>query len=164
MLSAVVQMLREVRDVSSELKLATINLCALAFPDIQPWQVQEQCLEVETGASQRTQSELTDVYYVYLCRLLNPAEGHEAARRDASLVKEWCELSVRKTDNGTLSERPNRLSNFDSIASRTTSTALSFKRDLVHLLGLGMEAKKYDLALDLGELLVIDLSRSLVVF
>lgn len=43
------------------------------------------------------------------------------------------------------------MSNFYAVASRTSSQYLSYKRDLVHLMRLSMEANEIDLALDLGE-------------
>ena len=112
-----------------------------------------------------------DLYYTYLSQLLDPVEGHEFARRDSSLVmvsfverhfsffsvgqyvpiscpfpsQEWCKLSTA----GSIDR--DRVNNFYQVASRTSSTHLSFRRDLLALLDMSMSMKEYDLALELGK-------------
>lgn len=87
MLSAVIQMLWDIQNVSLEMKQATIDLCASAYPDIRPWQVREQCVGDFISIPSARQCALDDVYYLYLSHLLNPQDGHDAARKDLSLVK-----------------------------------------------------------------------------
>lgn len=87
-----------------------------------------------------TELELADLYYTYLTLLLHPTEGHDGARHDSSLVKEYCTLSVKK-----------QKTNFLQVASRTSSNHLAYVRDLPYLLKLSMDASEFDLALDLGK-------------
>jgi hypothetical protein len=63
------------------------NLCVVAYPDVQPWQVRNACLgpTLENGPGMARAAE-EDFYYTYLSQLLDPVEGHEFARRDSSLV------------------------------------------------------------------------------
>ena len=61
-------------------KQAIIDLCAAAYPDIRPWQVESACGDGPSSGSD-------NLYYIYLSQLLHPIDGHDAARRDAVLVK-----------------------------------------------------------------------------
>lgn len=86
MLSAVVQRLRGLsKENSPELRQATIDLCASAYPDVQPWQVQKQCRPFPK--TDQENKELADLYYTYLSLLLHSMDGHESARRNSDLVK-----------------------------------------------------------------------------
>ena len=80
--------------MKAERRRLIISLCVSAYPDLQPWQVKKACLEKSSqsvvGAETRkhcTDECLTELYYTYLSQLLNPLEGHEAARHDGNLVK-----------------------------------------------------------------------------
>lgn len=99
MLSAVIQMLWDIQNVSLEMKQATIDLCASAYPDIRPWQVREQCVGDFISIPSARQCALDDVYYLYLSHLLNPQDGHDAARKDLSLVKVYQLCHLRKKKN-----------------------------------------------------------------
>jgi hypothetical protein len=57
-----------------------IDLCAAAYPDIRPWQVESACSSCHEGRS-------NNLYYLYLSHLLHPIDGHDLARRDDQLVK-----------------------------------------------------------------------------
>lgn len=181
MLSVVLKMLKEVKNefVSSHW-LTTIDLCASAYPDVRPWQVRQCCLtSIKSGVTDEMQKKLDDLYYLYLSQLLHPTDGHDSARRDGLLVKvsvsscfrafspmisthlipfryypskEWCELSVRQSDNGTFADRAyDRQKNFFAVASRTSSDHLAYTRNLELLLTLCGDLDDSDLALDVGK-------------
>lgn len=81
MMSAILQLLQGIlKEKTFERKQAIIDLCAAAYPDIRPWQVESACDEAHSSGS-------NNLYYVYLSQLLHPIDGHDAARRDAVLVK-----------------------------------------------------------------------------
>lgn len=136
MLSVLVQRLLGMASLHTDQYLVTIDLCAAAFPDVQPWQVRQACIggfevPVEDHTALMTRDKtLIDLYYIYLSHLMHPTEGHEIPRHDVELVKvsgrwnhrdlgafhctdnalsiiqEWCELSILQLDYGTLKERP----------------------------------------------------------
>ena len=71
-----------------------VNLCAAAYPDIQPWQVRRACLEpnnktpIGFDPNKAVPAEtLNEHFYTYLSQLLHPLEGHDVARHDLCLVK-----------------------------------------------------------------------------
>jgi hypothetical protein len=70
---------------SPDLRQATIDLCAAAYPDVQPWQVRKQCLPESENIEQVLY--LTDLYYTYLTLLLHAIDGHSTAWKDSDLVK-----------------------------------------------------------------------------
>jgi hypothetical protein len=131
------------------------DLCVSAYPDVQPWQVRKACLAPPRQTLDDLErkpicsdTEMETLYYTYMSHLLNPLDGHEDARHDADLVKEYCEWSVG------IAPRPNnnreRLKNFIAIASRSSIQYRRYRRDLVMLLDLSMIVGKEDLSLDLG--------------
>lgn len=145
MLSAVMRRIRDIRSTpSAERRKATINLCYQAYPDLRPWQVKKECIGTTNPLDEKsgTEKELANLYYSYLSLLLHPTDGHEGARHDPALVKEYCILSIEGTKRRT---------KFLQVASRTSSDHLAFTRDLPLLLKLSMDAKEFDLALDLGK-------------
>jgi hypothetical protein len=93
MLSAVVQRLHLIQDMTPDRRLPTIDLCASAYPDVRPWQVKKECLLHSEGTaltasiSKDLKEELDDLYYTYLSLLLHPFDGHDTARHDPSLVQ-----------------------------------------------------------------------------
>lgn len=88
MLSAVVHLLYGIhKETSRERKRAIIDLAAAAYPDVRPWQAKKACTISQTGIPQSRQEEMNGWYYSYLTLLLHPTDGHDAARRDPSLVK-----------------------------------------------------------------------------
>jgi hypothetical protein len=92
---------------------------------------------------------MEDLYYLYLSHLLNPLDGHEAARHNADLVKEFCEWSVGIKPRP--SKNSKRFDNFYNIASRSQIQHKRYRRDLMMLLELCMIINKDDLSLDLGK-------------
>jgi hypothetical protein len=94
-LSAVVSKLSIVRyETKAERRRVLINLCMSAYPDIQPWQLREACLEPPSPANSDaeikkpcTEECLRKLFYEYLSMLLHPVDGHDDARRDSNLVK-----------------------------------------------------------------------------
>jgi hypothetical protein len=155
MLSAVLHLLYNIHNpLMRERRISIVDLCVSSFPDIRPWQVKKAC-NISDGDGNSfadpSQMEFDDLYYVYLSQLLHPTEGHDAARHDPSLVEEWCKLSIHQVDNGTLDDRSfDRMANFLSVASTDSSRHLAFHRDLELLLGLAMEIKQHDLALEIA--------------
>lgn len=75
--------------------LATIDMCASSYPDLQPWQVRRVCMSrndeelVANGShhSEDHKNDLEDLYYIYLTQLLHPMDGHDLARKDNVLVR-----------------------------------------------------------------------------
>jgi hypothetical protein len=85
MLSTIVERLQSIKNgFEPDMWLSTIDLCAAAYPDVQPWQVQAECSGLDGGEHKE---ELQDLYYIYLTQLLHPMDGHELARRDRDLVR-----------------------------------------------------------------------------
>lgn len=156
-LSAVLQFLTGIRyNMKAEKRKAVRDLCVSAYPDIQPWQVRKACLDPPRQALDalerrpaNSDEEMENLYYTYMSHLLNPLDGHEDARHDAELVKEYCEWSIG------IAPRPNnrreRLKNFIAIASRSSIQYKRYRRDLLVLLDQSMIIGKEDLALDLGK-------------
>jgi len=91
MLSAIVQRLHDLcKQFVLDQWLTTIDRCAAAYPDLQPWQVKKVCLHQgldDTSHQKKMRKKLDDLYYMYLSQLLHPIDGHEAARRSPPLVK-----------------------------------------------------------------------------
>lgn len=154
MLSAVMQRLKLLKQESSpDMRQAAIDLCASAYPDVQPWQVQIQCRPV--SGSVEEMKILSDLYYSYLSLLLHPLDGHETARRNVDLVNNWCELSVEKLEDDDVKKPMEFKSNFLAVASLASSTHKAYQRDLVLLLKLSMRINETDLVLDLGKKTVL---------
>lgn len=67
------------------------GLCVSAYPDTQPWQVRLACLDVAVPDDETRKpcepEAMKELYYKYLSSLLDPIEGHDAARHNADLVK-----------------------------------------------------------------------------
>jgi hypothetical protein len=131
-------------------------MCVSAFPDIDPWQVRQACVDSPqtSGESPCSDECMEDLYYSYLSHLLNPLDGHEGARHDAELVKEYCEWSVGIKPR--LSKNPKRLDNFYNVASRSQIQHRRYRRDLLMLLELSMIVNKDDLSLDIGKRTAIE--------
>lgn len=143
------QRLRDIRAAKPERRRATINLCYQAYPDLRPWQVKKECHgSLKQDMVSAADTELSELYYTYLDLLLHPTDGHDGARHDPALVKEFCTLSVK----GISTDRSRR-NNFLRVASKTSSDHLAYSRHLPMLLKLSMEAAEFDLALDLGKYL-----------
>ncbi|GAX28159.1 hypothetical protein FisN_6Lh015 [Fistulifera solaris] len=149
MLSAFVERLHTIQgeklDGSSR---KIVDLCASAYPDLQPWQVKKQCIVADGSKFQRP---LLDLFYTYLTDLLHPIDGQDAAKRDNYLVNEWCQLSIQflqEMDDETNEAKEYKM-HFMAVASRTSSTHVMYKRDLIVLLDFAMEINETDLALDL---------------
>jgi hypothetical protein len=149
-----------------------VDLCASAYPDLQPWQVKKQCIVADGSKFQRP---LLDLFYTYLTNLLHPIDGQDLAKRDIHLVnvsestgfllfaqnaslkeylrlQEWCHLSIQflqEMDDETKQAKEYKM-HFMAVASRASSTHVMYKRDLMTLLAFAMEINETDLALDLG--------------
>ncbi|VEU39947.1 unnamed protein product [Pseudo-nitzschia multistriata] len=152
-LSALLQCLKGVRfELEEERRKILRDMCVSAYPDIQSWQVRDACLSLPKIDSNETREHSSDdtmeaLYYSYLSHLLNPVDGHESARQDLNLVKEFCEWSV-----GVLPRKEKKITcmeNFLNVASPSSSLHNSYRRDLMMLLNLSMTIENHDLALDL---------------
>ena len=157
-LSAVVQRLQELRgEKSPDQRSVTIHLCASAYPDVRPWQVDRECRGLWKRQSETSSkdADFHNLYYNYLTFLLHPTEGQEGAKLDAALVLEWTEMSARGclelTKQKKYTDANERKKNFFSVASKASSDHLSYTRDLISLLSLSMEMEEFILALDLGK-------------
>ena len=132
-------------EADKDQRLVTIQLCASAYPDIQPWQVHLQC-----------GSHHAILYYTYLCYLLHPSDGHDRARYEATLVLEWVDLSAQGFLGTTSPQETNKIverqRNFNTVVSTASSDHLRYKRDLSAFLDITMKFKQYLLALDLGKI------------
>lgn len=154
-LSAVLQFLAGIRYENSEDRRKVVrDLCVSAYPDILPWMVQKACLPSLRSSLDAVvtriacpDSIMEGIYYMYLTHLLNPLDGHDAARYDVELVEEWCKWSVGILPNPH--KDPERLKNFFLVASRSSIQYKRYRRDLMMLLELTMIIGKIDLALDL---------------
>lgn len=84
MLSSILERLHSLKNsFVPDMWLATIDLCAASYPDVQPWQVRAVCVDQENDRKM----ELEDIYYIYLSQLLHPMDGHDAARKNRDLVR-----------------------------------------------------------------------------
>uniref|UniRef100_A0A7S4JXR0 Nuclear pore complex protein Nup85 n=1 Tax=Odontella aurita TaxID=265563 RepID=A0A7S4JXR0_9STRA len=155
MLSALLVHLFEVtRDGNKAEQGRILPLLVSAYPDMQPWQVRKAAFMDHGNARDSTKTEeriFSDFYYSYLSYLLDPEEGNEGARRDHSLVEEWCQLSIsdhqfKDTSGGTV----DKLNNFHSVASKKGDDWVLYHRDLPMLMDLSMEIGDIELALDLA--------------
>jgi hypothetical protein len=66
-----------------------MNICVSAYPDLRPWQVRKSCVGAGNPLLKEmtaTEEEFHDMYYEYLSLLLDPLDGHDAARQDVNLV------------------------------------------------------------------------------
>ena len=152
-LSCVLKCLEEVRFQTDEQRKLLLDLCVSGYPDIQPWQVRTALSSKHQSGSDETRkhcsdSTMEDAYYdVYLCNLLNPVDGHETAREDSNLLKEFCERSISIGPSG--GTRPKRMENFLKIASPSSKYHNSYRRDLMMLLDLSSSIENHTLSLDL---------------
>lgn len=143
MLSAVIQQLYNIHQesLSKEKRLAVIDCCTSAYPDVRPWQVRLVCVENATE-----NVDFSPLYYTFLSALLHPLDGHDSARNDKSLVNEWCELSANAREDAA------KWQNFLYVASRSSSHHLGYHRDLKFLLGLASTTGDDNLVFDLCKL------------
>eukprot|EP00548_Thalassiothrix_antarctica_P005859 CAMPEP_0194148652 /NCGR_PEP_ID=MMETSP0152-20130528/33629_1 /TAXON_ID=1049557 /ORGANISM="Thalassiothrix antarctica, Strain L6-D1" /LENGTH=1205 /DNA_ID=CAMNT_0038850315 /DNA_START=77 /DNA_END=3694 /DNA_ORIENTATION=+ len=143
MLSAIIKCTMKISEHKLEGQSHLIYLCVSAYPDFRPWLVRKGCLETE-----KTTDDLEEMYYVYLSLILHPSDGHDTARRDRKLVKEWCEISV-KGDIGSDSYSRSRLENFLVVASRKQPEYKMYHRDLPFLMELAMKIGRVKVAMEL---------------
>lgn len=150
MLSAITKCVRTIGAQRIEGRNHLIHLAVSAFPDVRPWLVRKGCLGDDSDGSSVPNEDLEELYYVYLSLLLHPSHGHEAARQDMDLVKEWCSLSVASgvTDDAY---RRSRKGNFMVVASRKQPEYKSYRRDVPFLLDLAVEVNEIELALELSK-------------
>lgn len=104
---------------------------------MKPWQVKQRRYSVFAA----DKSDRDRFWYKYLSFLLRLDTGHDAARRDGGLVREWIELSTseRFANDGK--------KNLHVVASKTNEE--SYHRDLPFLLDTSVNTESYELALDL---------------
>ena len=130
-----------------------LDLCVSGYPDVQPWQVHQACLaKPQSNADDKTScsdATMEDEYYKYLCQLLNPVDGHEAAREDSDLLKEFCFWSIGVGPNGE--NIASRIENFLNIASPSSEFHTRYSRDLIMLLDFSLTIENNALSLDLGK-------------
>mmetsp|Transcript_23209 Transcript_23209/g.64340 ORF Transcript_23209/g.64340 Transcript_23209/m.64340 type:complete len:1165 (-) Transcript_23209:85-3579(-) len=152
-LSAVLQCLEDIKfEMKEERRKELRHLCVSGYPDIQPWQVRDACRCFPEPESKELRAHCVDevmesLYYSYLSDLMDPIDGHEAARQNFDLVKEFCELSVRT--RSAKEDEAARTDNFVNIASRSSAVHEKYRRDLMMLLDLSVEIGNRDLALGL---------------
>mmetsp|Transcript_16747 Transcript_16747/g.46019 ORF Transcript_16747/g.46019 Transcript_16747/m.46019 type:complete len:1288 (+) Transcript_16747:157-4020(+) len=169
-LSAIVERLQNLKNEDREQQSVTIQLCASAYPDVRPWQVNRECRGLwrrDHKSTNKQASEWDELYYMYLTYLLHPSNDNEMARSDSSLISEWSELSARgylqlQKSSPNSPEASEKKRNFYCVASKASSDHLAYSRarDLTTLLGLSMEMKEYVLALDLATEILDDSGRS----
>jgi hypothetical protein len=137
MISAILLRARALSEEGFELEQRQmLPLFVLAYPDINPW-------AVRGGVGVKGEG----LYYKYLTLLLKAEEGNDAARLDADLVKEWCELSV----SYYLTKKDDKfLQNFRSVAS-SAQGPIAVHRDLPMLMDLSMNLGDPALATDLAQ-------------
>ena len=153
-LSAVLERLQDIRFDRKDWRRELVrDLCVSAYPDVQPWQFRQACLDgafaIDDSRTPCSEEVLEDLYYSYLSQLLSPLDGNDAARHDGALVKEYCEWSVGLQPRPT--NRPERLENFLNIASKANIQHKRYRRDLMMLLEYAAVIARDDLVLDLGE-------------
>jgi hypothetical protein len=149
MLSAIIKQVRAIGHQKVDGRSHLIHLAVSAFPDLRPWLVRQGCMEGTDGDSTHGK-DLEELYYVYLSLLLHPTDGHEAARQDADLVKEWCYLSVQGYENSN-TNNPSKMMNFRVVASRRQPDYRLYRRDLPYLMDLAFQADEVELTLDLSK-------------
>mmetsp|Transcript_22595 Transcript_22595/g.34134 ORF Transcript_22595/g.34134 Transcript_22595/m.34134 type:complete len:839 (-) Transcript_22595:21-2537(-) len=143
MLSAILKCVLKLNEQKLEGRSHLINLCVSAYPDLRPWIVRKGCLETIEYSE-----DLEELYYVYLSLILHPSEGHDTARQDRKLVKEWCELSVKGKISDDAYSR-SKFENFLVVASRHHPVHKMYNRDLPFLLELAMGKKQFKVACEL---------------
>lgn len=143
MLSAITKNILKINQQKLEGRTHLIHLCVSAYPDLRPWLVRKGCLETE-----KTTDDIEEMYYIYLSLILHSSDGHDTARQDRKLVKEWCEMSV-KGDIGRDAYSRSRLGNFLVVASRKQPDFKMYHRDLPFLMELAMKTGQVEVAMEL---------------
>lgn len=149
MLSAIIKQVLAIGHQKLAGRSHLIHLAVSAFPDLRPWLVRQGCME-GAGDGSTQGKDLEELYYLYLSLLLHPSDGHEAARQDVDLVKEWCYLSVQGEGHCTAYNR-NKMINFHLVASRKQPDFRMFRRDLPYLMNLAFQTDEIELTLDLSK-------------
>ena len=148
LLSALSLKLQKYSELKLEVQSHLINVFVSAYPDLRPWQVQRGLL---IGYENLANDDgiLAEFYYNYLSHLLHPHHGHDSARSNGTLVKEWCRLSISAGSDNAYNR--SRRENFVVVASRRSNEYRLFKRDLLYMFDLAIEAKEFDLVLEISE-------------
>ncbi|KAL9179568.1 hypothetical protein ACHAXT_008858 [Thalassiosira profunda] len=115
-------------------------LLVSAYPDLQPWCVRDASESENSGG----------FYKRYLSCLLHHEEGNAAAKRDESLVKEWCLKLCAPDETDTETEEANREA-FYHVASRDGQRSLLYRRDLPFLMDVSVKMSEFGLTLDLAD-------------
>jgi hypothetical protein len=159
MLSAIAYCVRTLKKQKVEGRSHLIHLCVSAYPDLRPWLVRKGCLG-DCKASEGYDEDLKDLYYAYLSLLLHPFDGHDLARQEDELVKEWCEMSVHHDVGSKDAYRRSRRANFVAVASRSEVSSRRYRRDLLFLFNLAVQAKEVDLSLELSKYFTFSKSKT----
>jgi len=150
MLSALSSKLEGFTKKKLQMQSHLINFSVSAYPDLRPWQVRKACLIDQDNTDVDCDMDiLAEFYYTYLSHLLHPSHGHDSARSDARLVKEWCKLSINAEGDKSGLYNRSRRENFVVVASRRSPEYRLYRRDLVFLLDLSMISLEPDLVLEI---------------
>jgi len=142
MLSALLELLPSISEKQSSSNVDFIALLVNAYPDLQPWCVQEAAA---SGGD-------SGFYMEYLSSLLHHEDGNDAAKRDGALVKEWCSM-LCSPESGAAADRTiaqTYRQSFFRIASRENASSLFYHRNLPFLMDISVQISEFGLALSLA--------------
>jgi hypothetical protein len=148
MLSAIIQQIGKIEMKKPEERIHLIHLAVSAYPDLRPWILRNAC--IEKLRSETEIDEFKGLYYTYLSLLLHPSDGHEGARKDIELVKEWCRLSLNSDGENSFDSDEKR-ENFYQVASRKKRDYHLYRRDLPFLVDIAIKVSDVQLAIDLSK-------------
>ncbi|KAL7511838.1 hypothetical protein ACHAXN_008783 [Cyclotella atomus] len=120
---------------------AFYNLLVSAYPDLPPMSVK---------AAAASNASAGDFYFNYMSLIMHPEEGSDLAKRDGSLVKEWCSMlcsSVESHDK----KSEDSIACFLQIASASDEYSSLYHRDLPFLLDISIKMSQYNLALEIAK-------------
>ena len=174
MLSALLELLPSISAGTHSSNLDFNALLVSAYPDLQPW-----CVQETSPSSESERGDSDEFYLQYLSSLLHYEEGNDAAKRDRELVKvclavsssylscahnlnfislssfpetfqEWCQM-LCSPDDADPAMLDKHHGSFFHIASRDDPDSHLYHRDLPFLMDISVKMSEFGLTLSLGE-------------
>ncbi|KAL7464072.1 hypothetical protein ACHAXS_004408 [Conticribra weissflogii] len=143
MLSAIIELLPSISAQSISSKFDFMSLLVSSYPDLQPW-----CVKEYSKHKPR-------FYFKYLSSLMHHEDGNDSAKRDKTLVKEWC-LMLSSPGKLDLNHVNYSVEAFSHIASKSDASSIYYHRDISFLMDISMRMSQFGLALDLANEILSD--------
>mmetsp|Transcript_4757 Transcript_4757/g.9803 ORF Transcript_4757/g.9803 Transcript_4757/m.9803 type:complete len:896 (-) Transcript_4757:78-2765(-) len=143
MLSAMLELLPSISAQSISSNFDFMPLLVSSYPDLQPWCVRE-CSKNEP-----------QFYFKYLSSLMHHEDGNDSAKREKTLVKEWC-LMLSSPEKLDLNNVNSSVEAFFHVASKSDESSNFYHRDISFLMDISMRMSQFGLALDLANEILSD--------